>query len=67
MSPYSAVSAAYRIATTDVVLFLGTSRRLQVIDYVGEQVVPPGRYSYVFSLYDDPNGDRGLQQTVRQD
>ena len=48
-SPYVSVSTAYRIATTQVVLGADTLR-LQVIDYVGEEPLPAGRYTYVLTV-----------------
>ena len=65
-SAYTAVSAAYRLATTDA-FFPDTIMRLQVIDFVGETLVPPGRYTYVLSLFEDTNGQRRLGQEFRED
>jgi len=44
-TPYLAVERAYRIATVEVRVGTGTARQ-QVIDYVGEQPLEGGRYTY---------------------
>ena len=50
-TPYSTVSKAYRIASAHVVMGQDTAR-LQVIDYVGEQPLDDGRYTYVLSFFE---------------
>ena len=62
---YFAVSLSYRIATTEVVV--GTDEyRLQVIDFVGEEPLSSGRYTFVLGL--TGNGPPfGLTQTLRED
>ena len=57
-SDYRKVQTAYRIATVEV-LVEGALLRLQVIDYVGEQTLPPGRYTY--RLLVDVEGNLGLE------
>jgi hypothetical protein len=51
-TPYQEVAQAYRIATVQVVVAQDTAR-LQVIDYVGETRLSPGRYTYVLSFADN--------------
>ena len=48
-SLYVEVSKAYRIASAEVVVGQDTAR-IQVIDYVGESELKPGRYTYIFQL-----------------
>ena len=50
-TPYQEVERAYRIATTQVVTGSDTAR-LQVIDYVGEEPLRPGRYTFVLSFFE---------------
>ena len=57
-SGYREVETAYRIATVEVIVE-GELLRLQVIDYVGEQRLPPGRYTY--RLLADVEGNLGLE------
>lgn len=65
-SPYVPVSAAYRIATTQVVLG-GDTLRLQVIDHVGEEPVDAGRYTYVLSVSGVGTATPALHQLLRRD
>jgi len=65
-SPYVSVSAAYRSATTQVVLEDDTLR-LQVIDYVGEEPLDAGRYTYVLSVSGVGTARPVLRQVLRQD
>ena len=65
-SPYVSVSAAYRSATTQVVLD-GDTLRLQVIDYVGEEPLDAGRYTYVLSVSGVGTASPVLRQVLRQD
>ena len=51
-TPYQEVAWAYGIATVQVVVAQDTAR-LQVIDYVGETRLSPGRYTYVLSFADN--------------
>lgn len=64
-TPYVAVSAAYRIATTRVVVDSDTLR-LQVIDYVGETPLSDGRYTYVLTVTTG-SGTPVLSQALRRD
>ncbi len=48
-SEYARVDRAYRIASAEVVVGQDTAR-IQVIDYVGEQPLRDGRYTYVFRV-----------------
>ena len=50
-TPYQEVSKAYGIATTQVVSGSDTAR-LQVIDFVGERPLGPGRYTFVLSYFE---------------
>jgi hypothetical protein len=53
-TPYREVERAYQIASTWVVTSSDTAR-LQVIDFVGEEPLSPGRYTYVLSFFEgDP-------------
>jgi hypothetical protein len=65
-SPYVSVSSAYRSATTQVVLD-GDTLRLQVIDYVGEEPLDAGRYTYVLSVFGVGTARPVLRQVLRQD
>ena len=51
-TPYQEVARAYGIATVQVVVAQDTAR-LQVIDYVGETRLSPGRYTYDLSFVDN--------------
>jgi hypothetical protein len=46
---YTRVSNAYSYGTLDV-LVAGDHRRLQVIDFVGESYLDPGKYTYVITI-----------------
>jgi len=59
VTPYVEVARAYRIASARV-LTQGDSARLQVIDYVGESLLGPGRYTYVLSVIPGPPFSLGL-------
>jgi hypothetical protein len=48
VSPYEQHDGAYSYGALSVTAN-GTVRRIQPIDYVGEQPLPPGRYTYVIS------------------
>ena len=50
-TPFQEVDRAYGIATTQVVTGSDTAR-LQVIDFVGEAPLKPGRYTYVLSFFE---------------
>lgn len=64
-TPYIEVSTAYRIATTEVIAEADTLR-VQVIDFVGEQPLSSGRYTYVLSVSLEA-GERVLRQELRDD
>ncbi|MBT8398282.1 MAG: hypothetical protein KJN92_15015 [Gemmatimonadetes bacterium] len=49
-SAYAVVPKAYRIVTAEVVVGQDTARA-QVIDYVGEDPLDPGRYTYVLRFF----------------
>ena len=57
---YVAVSKAYRIASAEVVMGQDTARA-QVIDYVGETPLKPGRYTYIFRVYEGVPPHLGLE------
>ena len=65
-TPYIEVSSAYRIATTQVVIEEDTLR-LQVIDFVGEEPVPAGRYTYRLGVFGLGTGHPSLTQEFRED
>ena len=65
-SPYVSVSVAYRSATTQVVLD-GDTLRLQVIDYVGEEPLSAGRYTYVLTVSGAGTAAPVLHQVLRKD
>lgn len=65
-SPYVSVSVAYRSATTQVVLD-GDTLRLQVIDYVGEEPLSAGRYTYVLTVSGAGTAALVLHQVLRKD
>lgn len=65
-TPYVDVETAYRIATTEIVIDADTLR-LQVIDFVGEEPLAPGRYTYVISLIDLGTASPSLTQAIRKD
>jgi len=50
-SLYVEVHKAYHIASAEVVVGLDTAR-VQVIDYVGETPLKPGRYTYIFRVFE---------------
>jgi len=50
-TPYREVERAYQIASTWVVTGSDTAR-LQVIDFVGEEPLSPGRYTYVLGFFE---------------
>jgi hypothetical protein len=60
------VSAAYRSVTTQVVLD-GDTLRLQVIDYVGEDPLAAGRYTYVLTVSGVGTATPVLRQLLRRD
>lgn len=62
-TPYVEVSAAYRFATTEVVIVTDTLR-LQVIDYVGEEPLERGRYSYLLDVADLGSASPSLTQQL---
>ena len=51
-SEYRAVDEAYRYAAVDID-FGSETARIQPIDFVGETLLPPGRYTYRFTLNPD--------------
>jgi hypothetical protein len=51
-TPYKEVERAYPIATTQVTTGPDTTR-LQVIDFVGEKPLEPGRYTYALSFFEE--------------
>jgi hypothetical protein len=59
VTPYHEVGRAFRIASVRV-LTQGDSARLQVIDYVGESLLDPGRYTYILSVFPGPPLSLGL-------
>lgn len=65
-SEYLVADTAYRFMTTQAIVG-GDTLRLQVIDYVGEQPLAPGRYTYVMTIYRDDQGIRRLDQTLEED
>jgi hypothetical protein len=65
-TPYVEVSKAYRIATTEIIVGVDTLR-LQVIDFVGEEPLQPGRYTYVLVVTVLANGDLEFTQQFRED
>lgn len=65
-TPYVEVETAYRIATTQVVIGADTFR-LQVIDFVGEEPLAGGQYSYVISVLTFGGQPTDLTQEIRQD
>ena len=65
-TPYVEVETAYRIATTQVVIAADTFR-LQVIDFVGEEPLDGGRYSYVISVLTFGNQPTSVTQEIRKD
>jgi len=50
-SLYVEVTKAYRIASAEVVVGQDTARA-QVIDYVGESLLKPGRYTYILRVFE---------------
>ncbi len=65
-TPFIAVATAYRIATTEVVIEDDTLR-LQVIDFVGEEPLSAGRYTYVISVVGLGTASPSLTQEIRKD
>lgn len=65
-TPYILVSRAYRVVTTEAVVARDTLR-LQVIDYVGEDPLPPGLYSYVLSVNGLGSSSPSLALSLRRD
>ncbi len=65
-TPYVTVTTAYRIATVEVEIATDTLR-LQVIDFVGEEPLTTGRYSYVMSVVDLGTASPSLTQAIRKD
>ncbi len=62
---YFEVSKDYGYATTHVVAE-GDTLILQVIDFVGAELLEAGRYSYLLSI-DGATGERFLSQELRRD
>jgi hypothetical protein len=65
-TPYTQVTTAYRFATTQVVV-QGDTLRLQVIDFVGEEPLDGGRYTYVLGVDGLGTTSPSLTQTFRKD
>jgi hypothetical protein len=65
-TPYVNVTGAYRIATTQVLIGDDTLG-LQVIDYVGEDPLPEGRYTYVLTVSGLGTAAPDLTQVLRPD
>jgi hypothetical protein len=63
-TPYQEVDRGYRIATTQVVTGPDTAR-LQVIDFVGEEPLDPGRYTFVLSFFE--GNPTSLVQELKKD
>ena len=61
-TPYQEVEKAYQIASTWVVTGSDTAR-LQVIDFVGEEPLSPGRYTYVLAFFEGDPTNLTLQLT----
>lgn len=66
VSGYREVERAYPYAMVEVVIDDETLR-MQPIDYVGEELLEPGRYTYVLDLRDGATGATGLELTLRRD
>lgn len=59
VTEYFEVDTAYRIATLSAVID-GLPHTLQVIDFVGEVPLGPGRFTYRLELSDGPGSSLGL-------
>ena len=65
-TPYREVEKSYRFATTQVVTGNGAdTARLQVIDFVGEEPLDEGRYT--FSLFFFEGNPKSLSQELEKD
>lgn len=64
-SGYQVVDRSYQLATTRVVIGNDTLS-LQVIDYVGEEPVGAGDYTFVLDLVGE-GAERSLSQVFRED
>lgn len=64
-TPFVEAEVAYGFTTVQVMAGADTLR-MQVIDYVGEEPLRGGRYTYVLTLEGEP-GSRSLGQTLRTD
>jgi hypothetical protein len=65
-TPYVQVSAGYDYISAEVVTETDTLR-LQVIDYVGEEYLPSGQYTYLLDIADPASDFPSLIQTFRRD
>lgn len=65
-TPYIRVSRAYRVVTTEAVVARDTLR-LYVVDYGGEEPLPPGLYSYVLSVNGLGSSGPSLSLSLRRD
>jgi len=63
---YRLVSTAYRVATVTG-LFDGEPFALQVIDYVGEEPLGEGRFTYVLDVFDPESTAPSVTLTLRED
>ena len=65
-SEYEPVDRAYRYAFLRVQLADGRELVYQPIDYVGETLLPPGRYTYVLTI-DGSGSDAGIDLRLEAD
>jgi len=63
-TPYQEAEKAYEYATTQVITGSDTAR-IQVIDFVGEEPLGEGRYTYVLSFFE--GNPRSLALELRKD
>jgi len=59
-TPYQETEKAYEYATTQVITGSDTAR-IQVIDFVGEEPLRGGRYTYVLSFFGGNPGNLALE------
>jgi hypothetical protein len=60
---YSYLSRSYRYATTEVIAG-GDTLRIQAIDFVGEEPLSAGSYTFVYDINADVEGPFSLTQTL---